>query len=58
MNPLSDKQLQLNQTFIQLIIDYQYSCEDDKEDFDSKGLMKYIWNRGYMLREKDWTIYE
>lgn len=58
MTPLNAKQLELNQTFIQLIIDYEYQCEDDNEEFDSKNLFKYIWYKGYMLREKDNTIYE
>lgn len=58
MNPLNDKQLELNQKHIDLIQDYLWGLEDDKEEFDSKNLMKYIWNKGYMLREKDSTIYE
>lgn len=58
MNPLSDKQLNLNQIFIDLIEEYHWMLEDEKEDFDSKGLMKWIWNKGYMLREKDSTIYD
>lgn len=55
MNPLSDKQLQLNQIFINLIQEY----EDNTlmVDHDPKSLFKYIWNQGYMLREKDHTIY-
>jgi hypothetical protein len=57
MNPLNDKQLALNQKFIDLIQDYLWSLEDDNEEFDSKGLFKYIWNKGYMLCEKDHTIF-
>ncbi len=55
MNPLSDKQLQLNQTFIDLI--QKYEEETLIIDHHAKGLFKYIWNQGYMLREKDHTIY-
>lgn len=55
MNPLNDKQLELNQTFIDLI--EQYESETLMVDYSSKGLFKYIWNKGYMLREKDYTIY-
>lgn len=56
MNPLSDRQLQLNQKFIDLIDEYE--SETVMVDHHSKGLMKYLWNKGYMLREKDHTIYE
>jgi len=63
MNPLSNKQLELNQKFINLINEY-FDDEENKESYeqgyyvDGKSLMKYIWNQGYMLREKDYTIYE
>lgn len=55
MNPLSDKQLQLNQKFIDLINEYE--SDTLMVDHDAKGLFKYIWNKDYMLREKDHTIY-
>lgn len=55
MNPLSDKQLQLNQIFINLI--HEYENETLIVDHDAKSLMKYIWNRGYMLVPKDNSIY-
>lgn len=55
MNPLSDEQLKLNQVFIDLIEDYEN--ETLMVDHHSKGLFKYIWNKGYMLRQKDHTIY-
>lgn len=58
MNPLSDKQLELNQKFIDLIQEYFWECEDGLDQCDAKGLFKHIWNKGYMLREKDHTIYE
>lgn len=51
-NILNNKQLELNQKFIDLTQDYLWSLENEKEDFDSKRLMKYIWNKGYALKEK------
>lgn len=59
MNPLSDKQLELNQKFIDLCSEYIDSeIGESNYYFDGKGLMKFIWNKGYMLREKDYTIYD
>lgn len=59
MNNLSDKQLELNQKFIDLLTKYQWDEEDEGNpvEFDSKDLFKFIWHSGYMLREKDNTIY-
>lgn len=63
MSPLSDKQLELNQKFIDLIQEY-FGDPEVEETYqegyyvDAKSLFKYIWNQGYMLREKDNMIYE
>lgn len=55
MNPLNDERLELNQVFIDLIEDYE--SETLMADHHSKGLFKYIWNKGYMLVPKDHTIF-
>lgn len=51
MNPLNDERLRLNQVFIDLIEDYESNTL--MVDHHSKGLFKYIWNKGYMLVPKD-----
>lgn len=59
MNPLNDERLALNQKFIDLINEYQDTLEDEDPvniyTLDAKGLFKYIWNKDYMLVEKDYS---
>ena len=50
---LDGKQLQLNQKFINL--GYEYIDSEiglSNYYFDPKGLMKFLWNKGYRIVER------
>jgi hypothetical protein len=49
IHEIRSEQLKLNQTFADLIHDYEDLYENEPELMHAKGLMKYIWNRGYKL---------
>ena len=46
---LPTQELELNQKFIDLIYEYEDLYEDEPELKHPKGLMKFIWNKGYKI---------
>lgn len=48
---MDSEQLRLNQVFIDLVYEYEDSVIPDYNvPWDAKGLMKFMYNRGYVLR--------